>query len=83
MSEFYNKTLLITGACGVTSRTIVRALRRSPYFRHTRLIGTDVCDNPYGIYRQVNNIKTVFLNKWMGYTEGNVFSIDKNRFLQV
>lgn len=50
MSEFYNKTLLITGACGVTSRTIVRALRRSPYFRHTRLIGTDVCDNPYGIY---------------------------------
>lgn len=50
MLNFAQKTLLITGACGVTSRTIVRALRRSPMFKNTRLIGTDVCDNLYGLY---------------------------------
>jgi len=49
-ADFKDKTLLISGASGVTSRTIVRALRRSPMFAHTRLIGTDVCDNVYGLY---------------------------------
>lgn len=48
--DLNQKTLLISGACGVTSRTIVRALRRSPSFRHTRLIGTDICDNPFGLF---------------------------------
>lgn len=44
------RSILVTGACGVTSRTVVRALRRSPLFAHTRLVGIDVCDNPYGLF---------------------------------
>lgn len=48
--DLQHKTLLISGACGVTSRTIVRALRKSPWFEKTRLIGMDVCDNPFGLY---------------------------------
>lgn len=48
--DLHQKTLLITGACGVTSRTIVRALRKSARFAGTRLIGMDVCDNPFGLY---------------------------------
>lgn len=48
--HFNDHTLLVTGACGVTSRTLVRALRRSPRFARTRLIGTDICDNPYGVH---------------------------------
>jgi hypothetical protein len=48
--DFSAKTLLITGACGVTSRTIVRALRASPRFARTRLVGIDICDNPFGLY---------------------------------
>lgn len=42
--------LLITGACGVTSRTIARALRLGSRFATARLVGTDVCDNPFGLY---------------------------------
>lgn len=49
-TDFDDRTLLITGACGVTSRTIIRALRRSRAFAHTRLVGTDICDNPFGLY---------------------------------
>lgn len=45
-----HRTILVTGACGVTSRTVVRALRRSPWFGRIRLVGTDVCDNSYGLY---------------------------------
>ena len=44
------RSILVTGACGVTSRTVVRALRRSPLFAQTRLVGMDVCDNPFGLY---------------------------------
>lgn len=42
--------LLITGACGVTSRTMARALRLGRRFGKARLIGTDVCDNPFALY---------------------------------
>lgn len=49
-TDFNDRTLLVTGACGVTSRTLVRALRRSPRFARTRLIGTDICDNPFALY---------------------------------
>ena len=48
--DTHQKTLLVSGACGVTSRTIVRALRKSPRFSRTRLIGTDICDNPFGLF---------------------------------
>ncbi len=43
--------ILVTGACGVTSRSVVRSLNASPYFRDKcEFIGTDVCYNLYGIY---------------------------------
>ena len=42
--------ILITGACGVTSRTIARSLRKSQRFINAKLIGTDVCYNLFGLY---------------------------------
>lgn len=43
--------VLITGACGVTSRSVVRSLNESEIFRNQcDFIGTDVCYNEYGIY---------------------------------
>lgn len=47
---FTARTILITGACGVTSRTVVRALKRSALFKDMRFVGTDICDNPFGLY---------------------------------
>ena len=43
--------VLVTGACGVTSRSVVRSLNESKVFKdHCEFIGTDVCYNEYGIY---------------------------------
>lgn len=42
--------VLITGACGVTSRAVVRSLRISPKFQALHLVGTDICENPYALY---------------------------------
>lgn len=43
--------ILITGACGVTSRSVVRSLNMSKVFGDCcEFIGTDVCYNEYGIY---------------------------------
>lgn len=42
--------ILITGACGVTSRAIARSLRVSSLASDLRIVGTDVCDNPYGLF---------------------------------
>ena len=42
--------VLITGACGVTSRAIARSLRLSRKFPDLYLLGTDICENPYGLY---------------------------------
>ncbi|MDE5875980.1 MAG: hypothetical protein K2H47_00515 [Muribaculaceae bacterium] len=43
--------VLVTGACGVTSRSVVRSLNKSELFKDKlRFIGTDVCYNRYGIY---------------------------------
>lgn len=50
MSDFSKYKVLITGACGVTSRAVVRALKKSKYFSDTTYIGTDICENLYGIY---------------------------------
>ncbi len=41
--------ILVTGACGVTSRAIARSLRMSTYFGASRLIGTDICENLFGV----------------------------------
>lgn len=43
--------ILVTGACGVTSRSVVRSLNVSKIFSgKCEFIGTDVCYNEYGIY---------------------------------
>lgn len=43
--------ILVTGACGVTSRSVVRSLNKSEIFSgNCVFIGTDVCYNEYGIY---------------------------------
>jgi carbamoyl-phosphate synthase large subunit len=42
--------ILITGACGVTSRAVARSLRIGTKFPGLYLLGTDICDNPYGLY---------------------------------
>lgn len=43
--------ILVTGACGVTSRSVVRSLNKSKVFAgRCEFIGTDVCYNEYGIY---------------------------------
>jgi hypothetical protein len=42
--------ILVTGACGVTSRAIVRSLRLSSRYGEAYLVGTDICENPYGLY---------------------------------
>lgn len=43
--------ILVTGACGVTSRSVVRSLNISEHFANQcEFIGTDVCYNEYGIY---------------------------------
>src|SRR6266496_5962185 len=42
--------ILITGACGVTSRAIARSLRLSRKLPDLYLLGTDICENPYGLY---------------------------------
>ena len=43
--------VLVTGACGVTSRSVVRSLKLSSFFRDKlNFIGTDVCYNLYGVY---------------------------------
>lgn len=45
--------ILITGACGVTSRAVARSLRLSKVSSNLYLVGTDVCDNPYGLYEGI------------------------------
>lgn len=53
-----NYRILVTGACGVTSRSVVRALQKSEIFRDRCVfIGTDICNLVYapyeGLYKKV------------------------------
>lgn len=53
-----NYKILITGACGVTSRSVVRALQKSDIFKdRCSFIGTDICNLVYapyeGLYEKV------------------------------
>lgn len=49
MRDLADLRILVTGACGVTSRAVVRSLKLSPNFRSARFVGSDICDNLYGI----------------------------------
>jgi carbamoyl-phosphate synthase large subunit len=42
--------VLITGACGVTSRAVARSLLMSKRLKYLELIGIDVAENSYGLY---------------------------------
>lgn len=42
--------ILITGACGVTSRAVARSIKSSKKFQSARLIGISIYINQYGIY---------------------------------
>lgn len=50
MNNISKLNILVTGACGVTSRSVVRAIKKSKIFKDAKIIGTDVCENPYGLY---------------------------------
>ncbi len=45
--------ILVTGACGVTSRSVVRSLLMSNKFSGCKFIGTDIGDNLYGFYERL------------------------------
>lgn len=49
MMNLSRARILVTGACGVTSRAIVRALKLSKHFSNASFIGTDICNNFYGL----------------------------------
>lgn len=42
-----------------------------------------ILHNPYGIYKQNGNIRHLFLSKWMPYTIGDMFAIDKKNILTI
>lgn len=64
--------ILITGACGVTSRSVVRSLQKSEIFKDQCVfIGTDVCYNYYGIFEGLYNK----VYKVPGYNDADYHSV--------
>src|SRR4051794_6446917 len=49
------ENILLTGACGVTSRAVARCIRRSPHYRDCRIVGTDICENLFGLYEGLSD----------------------------
>ena len=45
--------ILITGACAVSARSVLRSLKMSPYFKDAEFIGWDMCNLLYGLYAGV------------------------------
>lgn len=50
------KRILISGASGVTSRSVVRSLKLSPIYKDAIFIGMDVFDNKYGLYEGLYDV---------------------------
>ena len=42
--------ILITGACAVSARSVLRSLKKSPIFKDCEFIGWDMCSLLYGVY---------------------------------
>ena len=42
--------ILITGACAVSARSVLRSLKKSPIFKNCEFIGWDMCSLLYGVY---------------------------------
>ena len=45
--------VLITGACAVSARSVLRSLKKSPCFSDAEFIGWDMCSLLYGLYAGV------------------------------
>lgn len=45
--------ILITGACAVSARSVLRSLKMSPIFKDSIFIGWDMCSLLYGVYEGV------------------------------
>lgn len=45
--------ILITGACAVSARSVVRSLRKSPIFGNCEFIGWDMATTLYGLYEGI------------------------------
>ncbi|MBQ6185628.1 MAG: hypothetical protein IJK48_07145 [Bacteroidales bacterium] len=45
--------VLITGACAVSARSVLRSLKKSPFFSDAEFIGWDMCSLLYGLYAGV------------------------------
>jgi carbamoyl-phosphate synthase large subunit len=70
MKDLANLRILVTGACGVTSRSVVRSLKLSPFFFNSKFVGTDVCDNLYGVAEGLYDaIYRVSNSSDVGYTD--------------
>jgi len=48
--------ILITGACGVTSRSVVRSLKISDKFSTSRFVGTGVFNNKFSLYEGLHDV---------------------------
>lgn len=42
--------ILITGACAVSARSVLRSLKMSKFFKDAEFIGWDMCNLLYGVY---------------------------------
>lgn len=42
--------VLITGACAVSARSVLRSLKKSPIFKDCEFVGWDMCSLLYGVY---------------------------------
>lgn len=64
------ENILLTGACGVTSRAVARCIRRSPRYRDCRIVGTDICENLFGLYEGLSDrVYRVPASREPGYAE--------------
>ena len=45
--------VIITGACAVSARSVLRSLKMSPLFESTEFVGWDMCNLLYGVYEGI------------------------------
>ena len=50
LAKHRNMKILITGACAVSGRSVLRSLKMSPFFKDSIFIGWDMCQILYGVY---------------------------------
>ena len=70
--------ILISGACGVTSRALITSLKNSSIFKDSIFYGIDTCEIRYGLYEEKfkKNYKVPRFNE-IGYKEAVLNLIKK------